>query len=112
MLIDLDKACAWLEENTHKYIYDSEVSRYNPPRLAIGGKCWEHFRKAMSNSPEFEGIKTCNSNKNLQELTWQDVKRIWEVGMDAADYNSYHNIPIEDEAFYREVLKRYREESK
>ena len=95
----------WLDLNTGEIWSSVE---YDTP---LDDELLAYLRKAMGISGNNEEIpsKTCNSDKNLQELTWQDVKRIWEVGMDVADYNSYHNIPIEDEAFYREVLKRYKE---
>ena len=57
----IDKACSWLE-------YEGLTSDFVPCELTFFDvqEFIAAFRKAMSNSPEFEGIKTCNSDKNLQ----------------------------------------------
>lgn len=50
-----------------------------------------------------------NECRGGELLTWQDVKRILDIGSYIADYNVYHNIPIVDEAYYSEVLRRFKE---
>ena len=71
------------------------------------------FREAMeSNYGEFATIKTCNTNKNLQELTWEDVKKIAEIADKALGQFGSRSWLASEEAYYTEVLRRFKEEKK
>lgn len=48
-----------------------------------------------------------NADKNLQELTWQDVKRIVEIADDILERKEY-SFGSEEE-YYTEVLRRFTE---
>lgn len=132
MLIDINKACEWIANMPTEYsefiekghcqwisddfckamgavIKENLTTEYDAEYLQSKIDAFTEARRKDGKTAD-EMLDDCRGG--ALELTWQDVKRLWEVGMDVADYNSYHNIPIEDEAFYREVLKRYKEESK
>lgn len=57
-----------------------------------------------------EPTKTCNSDKNLQELTWQDAKHIVEIADDTIRKACYEHMS--EEEYYTEVLRRFKEGSK
>lgn len=99
--IDVEKACEWLKENADKYIYDAEVSRYQPPQLTISGKCWEDFRKAMEGN-------SGNKEEIPSKLTWQDIEKIENILTDMfCEYVGRNDF--QKEAYYTEVLKRFNE---
>lgn len=47
---------------------------------------------------------TCNSEKNLQELIWQDVKKLVEISRNTPMYGGFK------QAHYIEVLRRFNRE--
>ena len=46
------------------------------------------------------------------ELTWQDARRLVTIADDIADFNIYRNRHTGEEAYYKEVLRRFKEGQK
>ena len=53
--------------------------------------------------------KTCNYDKNLQELTWQDVQRIVKIYQSTGQLTKQGWLKDREE-IYKEVLKRFNEQ--
>lgn len=53
--------------------------------------------------------KKIDDEENLQDLTWQDIKRIVEIADDIADFDTYRNRHTGEEDYYNEVLRRFKE---
>lgn len=96
---EMNKACEWLDNTLPNIEYITNASALRQTKKQY----IDAFRKAMGAVIK-ENLTT--------ELTWQDIQKIWRIGVYVADYNSYHNIQIEDEAFFKEILNRYINDSK
>lgn len=58
----IDKACEWIDNTLPNIEYITNASALRQTKRQY----IDTFRNAVSNSPEFGGIKTCSSDKNLQ----------------------------------------------
>lgn len=43
----IERAITWLIDHVDDYIGDLEVSRYKPPKLHVGGACWDDLKRFM-----------------------------------------------------------------
>lgn len=98
---ELNKACEWIANMPIEYSEFIEK-----------GHCqWiaDDFRKAMkgiSGNVEEIPSDSCNSDKNMQELTWQDIQRIVEI---ADEVITAENIKFgNEETYYSEILRRFK----
>lgn len=97
---ELDAACEWITdwifENAPHSVYDEWMSDR------------ADFCKAMSNSPDFGGNKTCNSDKICKDLTWQDIHKIVDILNHTAKLDKQGEMrPVKD--VYTEVLQRFQQ---
>ena len=102
----IDKAGEWLGYclPEMEYITNASALRQNKKEFI------ESFRKAMEgisgNEKEIPS-NSCNSDKNLQELTWRDIRRIVEIATEISGYFEFRDGY--GEQYYTEVLKRFNE---
>lgn len=110
----VEKACKYLD--THILCMQDETRSFFIENFckamtdfADTDKIADHFREATK---KVVGANSCNPGKNLQELTWQDVEKIVEIA-DALIQTAHDRVKWEyksKEDYYKEVLRRYREE--
>lgn len=96
--IDIDKACEWLGYCLPEMEYITNASALRQKKKEF----IESFREAME-------VETCNSDKNLQELTWQDIRRIVEIADDDRLLQHCSEYGLTQEQYYIEVLKQFNE---
>lgn len=97
----IERAVAWLEENVweHTGLDHTELS--------------DAFRQAMGQEPKNYRVRFVDMQVGFYPaITWQDIKKIVEIADDLDPLYNPDALDAElqtEEAFYKEVLKRFEE---
>lgn len=110
----IERAIAWLEENSDKYIINCTDSYPDAPfKATVVGNCWAELREAMGMEPKNYRVRLAEMPVvSDTAITWRDIKAIVKIADDLDPLHDHDAMNAEfhtEEAFYKEVLKRFEE---
>lgn len=110
----LERAIAWLEEHANEYIVDLTPTYPDAPvNIIVGGMCWDDLREAMGQEHKNYRIRFAEMPVvSDTAITWRDIKSIVKIADDLDPLHDHDAMNAEfhtEEAFYKEVLKRFEE---
>lgn len=110
----IERAIAWLEENSDKYIINCTDSYPDAPfKATVVGNCWAELREAMGMEPKNYRVRFVDMQVGFDPaITWQDVKKIVEIADKLCPYapRDLAELGMEfqtEQAYYQEVLNRF-----